>query len=107
MFCHCTAVLSVPLVVVAAVIPLAVSRIKVVAARNTSTTTIIMSTMARLTGTATRHRDIAATAQDHSRREEHTDNDNAQVDTNTVASLTGMAVVANIVAEMKYKGFLM
>ncbi len=63
LFCQRAIPSSVPLIVVAAAIPLAVSGIGAVAARDTSTTTS-MSTVAPLTGTVARHRDVAAIARE-------------------------------------------
>ncbi len=51
-----------PLVIVAATTLLAVSRIGAVTARDTSTMTMSMITVVRLTGTAAGHHNIAAAA---------------------------------------------
>ena len=61
-FCRFRVAVSVLLVVVNALIPLALSGIGAFAARDTSTMTTSMSTMARLMGMTARHHDVPASA---------------------------------------------
>ena len=62
MFCHRAAPSSVSLMVVAILIPLAMSKIRAVAARDTITMMMSMSTITQLTGMAAHHCGVAATA---------------------------------------------
>ena len=62
LFCCHNAPSYASLIVVAATIQLVVSRIRAVVARDTSTTTTSMNTVTRLTGTATPHCNVVATA---------------------------------------------
>ncbi len=79
-FCHRAAPSSVTLVVVATAIPLVVSRIGSVAARDTSTTTS-MSTVAPVTGTVARHHDVAAIAREVAAVVRNTQDDDGRVGT--------------------------
>ena len=104
MFSHRAVVSSVPLVIVAAVILLMVRGIGVVTARDTSTRTKSMSTVTRLKGMAACHRDIAATSRKIAAVMRNTRTTTMVGCTNMAVRLTGRAAMANIVAEMKYKG---